>query len=297
MLEQFISEHQLNQRFKDMATLSYIPMAQRIEFMQREKKAPLFIGVNGCQGSGKSTLTAFLAKYLEEQFQLSVVVLSLDDFYLSSQKRLLLAQNIHPFLKTRGVPGTHDTQQLNDVLKSLQQHQAPICVPRFNKATDNPHEPENWTEITEAADVILMEGWCWGALPETPKALKSPVNRVELYEDVDLTWRNFVNEQLQAHYLPLYQYIDFWIFLQAPSFDSVYQWRLEQEHKLAAKQKNGDNNKVMTDQELLAFIQLYQRLTEQSLRVMPEYANMTLVLNEQRDVINVIEQSTAKCYA
>lgn len=297
MLDEFVAKNQLNQRFKDMATLSYIPMAQRIEFMRREKNSPLFIGVNGCQGSGKSTLTEFLAQYLEEHYQLTVAVLSLDDFYLPSEKRDLLANNIHPLLKTRGVPGTHNTQQLNEVLSELQQGKASVTVPRFNKATDNPHANENWSIIEEPADIILMEGWCWGVLPEDSESLNTPVNRVELHQDVDGTWRRFVNDQLTENYLPLYQFIDFWIFLQAPSFDSVYKWRLEQEHKLAAKQKADAKNKVMTDQELLAFIQLYQRLTEQSLKVMPEYANMTLVLNEQRDVIDVLEQVTVKRHA
>ena len=67
--------------------------------------APL-VGFSGCQGSGKSTLVALMAKVMREVHGVSTVVLSLDDFYLIKAARGALAESIHPLFATRGVPGT-----------------------------------------------------------------------------------------------------------------------------------------------------------------------------------------------
>ena len=60
--------------------------------------------MNGAQGSGKSTLARFLQLYLEKLYGLSVVILSLDDLYLTRAERIALAEEVHPLLETRGVP-------------------------------------------------------------------------------------------------------------------------------------------------------------------------------------------------
>ena len=64
----------------------------------------LCIGMNGAQGSGKSTLARFLQIYFQELHGLSVVILSLDDLYLTRADRIALAEEVHPLFKTRGVP-------------------------------------------------------------------------------------------------------------------------------------------------------------------------------------------------
>ena len=82
--------------------------------------APL-VGFSGCQGSGKSTLVALMAKVMREVHGVSTVVLSLDDFYLTKAARVALAQSIHPLFATRGVPGTHDLALLNETIAALRQ--------------------------------------------------------------------------------------------------------------------------------------------------------------------------------
>ena len=56
---------------------------------------------------------------LEIEYDWHVAVLSIDDFYLTKAERNQLAQNIHPLLVTRGVPGTHDVQMLTDCVERL----------------------------------------------------------------------------------------------------------------------------------------------------------------------------------
>lgn len=70
--------------------------------------APFFIGINGVQGAGKTTLVSALAKTLRENCCLETLVLSLDDLYLKHEDQVALA-NSHPdnpLIQHRGEPGT-----------------------------------------------------------------------------------------------------------------------------------------------------------------------------------------------
>ena len=49
--------------------------------LRRELSRPVVIGLNGGQGSGKSTLSLFLIEWLVREHGLSAVCLSLDDLY------------------------------------------------------------------------------------------------------------------------------------------------------------------------------------------------------------------------
>ena len=46
--------------------------------------------------------------------------MSIDDFYKTSADRNKMAKQKHPFFKTRGVPGTHDTNLIKLFFQSLQ---------------------------------------------------------------------------------------------------------------------------------------------------------------------------------
>ena len=83
MLTEFSDKHQLSKEFLHDARKWYIPLAKNIVKHQNGAIAPYFLGINGCQGSGKSTLSAFICDYLTQEHGLNVVVMSLDDFYLS----------------------------------------------------------------------------------------------------------------------------------------------------------------------------------------------------------------------
>ncbi len=96
----------------------YFPLAQWLNQLHRNGRR--LIGINGAQGSGKSTLCRLLALLLERGFSKSVAVLSLDDFYLTRDQREALAKQIHPLLQTRGVPGTHDVALAIATLDALQ---------------------------------------------------------------------------------------------------------------------------------------------------------------------------------
>ncbi|WP_448564990.1 kinase [Thalassotalea ganghwensis] len=287
MLTAFMNKHRLPDSFAKLATQCYQPEAERIyQLAQQARRAPFFVGINGCQGSGKSTCAQFLADYLSERYHLTVLSMSLDDFYFDRQQRQHLAETVHPLLITRGVPGTHNTTQLSDVLTKLSQHESNLKIPGFDKATDNPKSQEQWCHIDYPVDMVLVEGWCWGVPAQTEKQMREPVNPLEATYDADGVWRRYVNTSLERDYQPLYSMMDYWLVLQAPSFDVVYQWRAEQESKLSQDTEcSNDKNRLMNDQQLAHFIQHFQRLTEHGFRTLPTIADSCLYLDAQREVI------------
>jgi D-glycerate 3-kinase len=284
MLSTFIKQHNLPEDFKRTVEQYYKPLADKIFDKFQQKKDAYFVGINGCQGSGKSTLTDFLANYLTSQYQLNVVVMSLDDFYFSRAKRKKLAQDIHPLLATRGVPGTHDVVKLKHILTQLKQKKTGFSIQKFNKATDNPFPEEQWTAVEKPADIIILEGWCWGVKPQTAEQLTAPINELESQHDQTGVWRNYINQQLKDSYEPLYQQMDFWLALQAPSLDGVYKWRVEQEQKLKNRNLGLVNSKIMSPEEIINFTQYFQRLSVQGCNTISQSADCIFYLDHERNI-------------
>jgi len=87
---------------------TYIPISFWIENKYKKKGKTLFLGFSGGQGSGKTTVTGILKIILKKYFKRKIHISSIDDFYKTSKDRNKISNTIHPLLKTRGVPGTHD---------------------------------------------------------------------------------------------------------------------------------------------------------------------------------------------
>jgi D-glycerate 3-kinase len=161
----------------------------------------------------------------------------------------------------------------------------PAIIPRFNKATDNPHEIADWTIISEPVDLIIFEGWCWGVEPQNISELDKPINDLEQLEDEQGYWRNHTNLQLTLQHKPLYSLMDQWIMLKAPSFADIFAWRLEQEQKLMLSTPLDQQTQVMDKGQIARFIQHYQRLTEHALQTLPNKCNEVFSLNSSRQII------------
>ncbi|WKL58660.1 kinase [Asticcacaulis sp. ZE23SCel15] len=249
---------------------------------------PLIVGICGAQGCGKSTLAAEVRQRLEAE-GVRVAVLSLDDLYLSRQRRSDIAVRYHPLFATRGVPMTHDAPLGERLLENLKAGRATL-LPRFDKAADQPHPSQAWTPVTGPVDVVLFEGWCVGAISQAYDDLIDPVNGFEAEHDPDGIWRRYVNQALMGSYARLFGYIDRLVLLAAPDFEVVTRWRTEQEHdlkqRLAKEGRTGEH--VMTDDEVAAFVLAYERLTRHILSEMPARADLVLKLDTDRGVTAVI---------
>lgn len=264
-----------------------------IAALTRSRRKPMVLGLCGSQGSGKSTLARQIKQRLTERERRSVAVLSLDDLYLGSAERMQLAREVHSLLRTRGVPGTHDVPLGVSTIRKLLSAPANEVtrIPRFDKSRDEPLPPERWEEFRGAADIVLFEGWCVGAIPQDEHALMEPVNELEKEQDPDGRWRHYVNDQLRGPYRELFGLIDCLVMLQAPGFEVVFEWRRQQERELEAstRAEGGERpaSKIMNDAELRRFIMHYERLTRHILGEMPGRADLTVQLDRERRILSI----------
>lgn len=285
--EQFLEAHQLDASYLVHARKWFTFLAAALAEHQKSAGRPILVGVNGCQGSGKTTLCDYLAADMKARYGLRAIALSLDDFYHTRARREQLAREVHPLLATRGVPGTHNVDLLQQTLaRLLTPGLDPVSVPRFDKATDDRRPRRDWGIVEPGIDLVLLEGWCLGARPETGAQLEKPVNELEQSEDPDGVWRRYVNRSLAEDFISLYSRIDQWVMLRAPSFDCVLRWRQEQERKLAATTGTESPNRIMNEGELERFVRFFQRLTERCLQTLPEEVDYLYHLDGQRNITN-----------
>ncbi len=260
------------------------PLAERIRELHAFLGRPIVVGINGAQGSGKSTLTLFLANWLQRELGLTAAILSLDDLYLSKAAREDLAQKRHPLLRTRGVPGTHDVALGIGTLRALTDEvpNRVVTLPGFDKACDDRiHQPE-LRHVEAPVDVVLFEGWCIGVRPQPDTEIIAPVNSLEAEDDPDAIWRSFVNEKLKSEYRELFDWLDALIMLRIPSFDNVLEWRELQEQKLREKSATG-----MNSAELRHFVMHFERLTRHMLEDMPDYANTVIDIDDSHEMVGM----------
>ena len=287
----FMKQHRLPDTFLNTIGEYYLPLAEWIE-SHRPLNCTWVIGLNGAQGTGKSTLSGVLKIILEENYNCKTAVISLDDLYLPRADRQALAQSVHPLLQTRGVPGTHNTQlgiQLLHQLSHLQAGQT-LLLPRFDKASDEPIPEGEWEAFTGPANIVIFEGWCMGSTEEAENALTLPINELEKQEDKDGLWRHYVNDKLQTTYKELFSNNGLLIMLKAPNFESIHRWRWQQEQKLAASITDSalkQGTQLMDEMGITRFIQHYERLTRHNLAQLPEQADILLTLNEDHTIASV----------
>jgi len=267
----------------------HLPLALTVRHWRNAQRAPLVLGIAGAQGSGKSTLARLLGIILEQGFGFRVARLSLDDLYLTRQRREELARTAHPLLVTRGVPGTHDVQLGIDVLQHLRMLGAghSMRLPRFDKARDDRLPIDQWESVSGPLDVILFEGWCLSARPQPEYALKIAVNSLEEFEDAELRWREFVNRHLQGDYAELFAQLDRLLFLTAPSWQCVLDWRGRQERELAETTPEGEGARIMNGEQLKRFVQHYERLTRLMLATTPNYADLSVELGLKHEILSL----------
>ena len=151
----------------------------------------------GSQGIGKSSFINIISKTIEKFYNKKILLLSLDNYYLSKKQRLLLSKKIHPLLITRGVPGTHNIKKLIKNIKQFNQGKYPITTPLFDKLIDDKSKSKK--TIKTKCDILFLEGWCCGSSEIPKKFLYKNINNLEKINDPKNQWRNFYNNKLKLN--------------------------------------------------------------------------------------------------
>ena len=256
----------------------YLPLSKWIYSVYQKDKKTKIIGLSGGQGAGKSTITSILKLIFKKKYGLDLCVFSIDDFYKTKAERIKMSKKIHPLFATRGVPGTHDIKLLNKVIQKLKKKKfKSVLIPKFDKSTDDRFKKIKWQKIKKIPDIILLEGWCVGAIQQKKSELLEPLNIIEKKLDKKLIWRNKVNNLLKNEYKKLFNKIDKLIYLKVPDFNYIFKWRFlqEQKLKLTTKSKN-----TMSKTQIKEFIMFYERITKHMMKNYSKISDLTVFLDK-----------------
>ncbi len=247
----------LRQRFynhpsgNDRVELLYLPIFNWLTDLKRKHstKAPLFVGINGPQGAGKSTLTAALVEAFELIGQ-KALTLSIDDFYLTHDEQKNLAQKFshNSFLKQRGYPGTHDIKLGEKTLKAVNEikRNQEVDVPTYDKSKYSGQGDRNpsslWMKINHPQDIIFLEGWMLGFTQVPVESYSTLSNRNDFSE---------INKFLPA-YESWMKFLNCFVYLKPDNYKNVLSWRVEAEENMKASGKLG-----MSKTEITAYIEKF----------------------------------------
>jgi D-glycerate 3-kinase len=241
---------------------------------------PALIGVAGSQASGKTTL----CRAAVERF--GAAHFSIDDVYLTRAERERLARAVHPLFAVRGPPGTHDLDLARHTIEALRSAspKAQTPIPSFDKLADARLPSEQWPVFHGRPSAVLVDGWLMGATPIPEAELEAPVNALEAEEDPRGVWRRRWDQLLGGEYADWFASFDAMLFLAAPSFTVVLDWRCEQEAGLMGLAPR--DLPPERREKLARFIAHYQRLTEHMLAGGVR-ADVTVRLSTDRSVISI----------
>jgi len=279
----------------------YIPIAiyiaNRSNNLKTAKNRAAVFGINGGQGSGKTTINAFLQIILKNGLGLRTAGFSIDDVYKTYTERQTMASKVHPLFAIRSVAGTHDTALAIETISSLSRskNNQTVSIPKFNKMAkggEGDRLPRNaWDTIEGPLDVVIFEGWFVGARPQPAEMLLNPINQREENEDPDAIWRKKVNSLLADEYQELFNMLDDLLVIQGRSMEDVYKNReLQEQHnrkKIAEAEQRGDEigeQGAMSPDEVIDFISLYERTTRYMLETLPNESRITLYLGDNHQI-------------
>ncbi|KAJ1816226.1 hypothetical protein LPJ56_002414 [Coemansia sp. RSA 2599] len=237
------------------------------------RRSPLIVGINGAQGSGKTTLVRGLVDFLSDR-KVATVGFSLDDLYLTNaeQQKLAVDRRDNPLLRFRGQPGTQDVDLGRATLLSLLANTGPTHIPAYDKSLNAGYGDriarDKWPVAQPPVDVVLFEGWCLGFRQLDAREFQAFLRGVHgesnlfkysrKYSDANLA---DINAGLGVFEKQLYGLIDAWVYMRVSDIDVVYRWRKDQEDQLAESGRPS-----LSDQQLEDFVSRFMPAYELALK-------------------------------
>ena len=236
------------------------PLIARFE-KRYKKNQTTIIGIQGGQGTGKTTLVKVLQKELQNKGY-CVVSFSIDDFYLSGKARTALRKKypLNPFYQIpRGLPGTHRLPLLKTVLSNFK-HGRQTELPIFDKSIDNGQGDISPSKkiVSQRLDFVLFEGWCVGIPITTPSALARLCSQQQIpLKKIDPTLQHStVVLRFIRNYRPLWTFLDYLVMLRPQTASLHVQWRQQQERELKKARGQG-----MSAAQIRHFVNLFLPFT------------------------------------
>ncbi|RKF56393.1 putative kinase mug58 [Golovinomyces cichoracearum] len=244
---------------KSPVCLSFI-----LSLLHRVDKFPLFVGLSGAQGSGKSTLGYMLSRTLSEEHGFPSIVVSIDDFYLTHAEQLAFAEKhkLNKIIQMRGPPGTHDINLARTVFSALREGRE-CQIPVYDKSAYHgkgdrvpKHQWRIANQGVKTVTVVILEGWCVGFSQLTHAEIEQKRNLTTNRSLAKHELQNLldINDKLKEYQELWSAYLDGLIYIDAKDLRWVYDWREDQEKKL---RKEKGNANAMDLQQVIGFVDSY----------------------------------------
>ncbi len=236
-----------------------IPLADRIA--EVHNKGTTIVGLQGGQGTGKTTIVNFLKNELKKRGY-KVQSFSIDDFYKSLAERKKLSSNFpeNTFYQiSRGLPGTHRYKQLLATLKKIKTGK-PFKIPFFDKSLHKGRGDitKKTKKVSSKQDIVILEGWCVGIPYVSSENLRKicKKNKINLHKlDPKLKYHLEVLKFVKQYQI-LWNYLDYMVMLKPSSIKVHQEWRSLQERRLRKSKGGGMNIK-----EIKGFVEPYLPFT------------------------------------
>ena len=85
----------------------------------------------------------------------------------------------------------------------------------------------------------------------------------------------------------MFKKLDEFVYLKASNFKLLQKWRIVQEKRLSLNAKNKKNLKIMNKEDIIIFMQTYQRITQNMFKQAPKYASVVMQLNNNHQIKSI----------
>ena len=252
------------------------PLFSLLEKYVHKINSPTIIGLSGLPGSGKSSL-GFWIDMVAKDLGLDIKVISLDDFYLPS-KEMDIAIKGNPWNVSRGFPGSHSIELLNQSLDTFLKSGFLKC-PVFDKSLrDGKGDRASWCEMN--SKVLILEGWFVGCEPISNLSEddyvyddKSNLSLTSLEKD----YSGYIQESL-IKYSDIWRKFNKIWHLKSSDFNNTILWKTQQEEEMIIKKGSGLKDKRLSD-----FIRMIQTsIPQKSLSLI--HSDTEIEINKDRRI-------------
>ena len=203
------------------------------------------IGLSALPGTGKTTL-GIIIKELSLLLDIKVSVISLDDFYLTSEE-MEKAIKGNPWNVPRGFPGTHAVKMIQDKILAWKESGI-INFPVFDKSLRSGFgDRSHW--VHESSDFLILEGWFLGTAPTSNSFIKDNKICPPLTKD-EIIYRMKIQNELNS-YLNIWKIIDKIWHVKPEKFYFMNEWKINQEKEMLLKKGN-----ALVDKNLCNFLRM-----------------------------------------
>jgi len=220
-------------------------ISEQIDILYRNNTLPIIIGVQGHQGSGKSTVTSLLKTIINLMYDYNVGCISIDDLYLTYNELEKLKRE-DPRYKYRGPPGTHDVVLSKQILNYVKERRTGYEIPVYDKTLYNGKgdRKEHGIKQNKPIDILIYEGWFLGSDSVTEEELMKFPNK-------DHEFLSKINNNLKS-YESLWNLLDMFIVLRPEKYEYSKMWRIEAEEKMIK-----ETGKGLTSQQINEFVDYF----------------------------------------